>query len=100
MSEYVRVPKRVAAKYWHEPWSVVVAAAETHEDDLSFNAPPWTPDREREPQRVNYAEGTAGDDLHLKDLEKWNDSRDVAYLYQGDVRSWGPNKTILFQQNY
>jgi hypothetical protein len=100
MSDYVRVPKSFVLMYWHEPWSAVVAAAETRTDGVTFAAPPWTPDRENEPQRRNYAEGTAGDDLHRRDLATWRDSRDVAYLYQGDVRSWGPDKTLLFQQNW
>jgi hypothetical protein len=96
----VRVPRNVATNYWYQPWSAVLAAADAGTDGVARSSPPWTPDRDFPPNRRTFVEGIEGDGLYEQALKVYTDSRQVAYLYQGEERAWGPDKTILFQQNW
>lgn len=74
---YAIVPRAVIEKYHHEPWNVVIAAAERKDDGLSV--------QHGRPMRW-FTTGSAAPD-------------DVAFLAQGQGGAW-EEKTVLHQQNW
>lgn len=76
---YVMAPRAVAAMWWHEPWDVVLAAAERGTDGLSVQ---YGRPRIWQGPQVGYAP----------------DPPDVAFLAQGQ-HEWA-QKTVLHQQNW
>jgi hypothetical protein len=115
----VRVPRAVIDTYWHLPWSAVVAAAEAKTDGLTFAEPSlrrdnWDRDQMVENIKASYAERRAKDvfrsGLEIDEaaelahidgsLRDYDANVNLAYLRQGDERSWGPDKTLLLQQNW
>ena len=103
MREYVRVPRAVAADYWNQPWSAVVAAAEAKADGLVVKGPKWTPWRSDTPRVEQYTDVRTGEVQQKRfddDLAAWREEQETCFLYEAEGRTWPKNKTLLFQQNW